>query len=558
MNNVISLKGFLLVVFLLNLLQGIFTPIIDDEAYYWMWSQRFSFGYFDHPPMIAILIKLSDFLLNNEIGARFLTVLFNTIAAYFYWQILEPKTKKEQLIFLLLYFSIPLIQVFSFVSTPDAPLLFFTILYLYVLKKYLINKKFSWSILLGVCFAGIMYSKYHGVLVLLFTLLPIFNKLYKTPNFYFAIFLSLILYSPHFWWLVANDFPPIAYHFVDRSAEEVYSISHTLIYIGTALIAFSGLLFIYIPGAIKSRNRQNLFEISVFWLVIGPFLFFLISTLKDTTQAQWLLISYVGLGILVYNYLIKLEQLKLFYILSGITAGLLIIARVVIMIPIISPLYRTKDFGTKLSTLVKTDIVAFERYQEASIFEFYNQDKQGVVYRTLGNRNSQFTVWDDESLLNQPFTFVSPWLDSPVYFTALKGRSYFVNYVEGYQPMHHSKANFITIDNTEILDNYLEIKKNNSHQLIIEISDINIDLIKNKDYRIAIYITKDKQYNIVEEFQIPIESLMIPNSNEQIYQFTININTNLTQGDYVAYIGVTPKQVMTKFQSNPLKIKVIE
>ena len=84
MNNVISVKGFLLVVFLLNLLQGIFTPIIDDEAYYWMWSQRFSFGYFDHPPMIAIWIKLSDFLLNNEIGARFFTVLFNTIAAYFY------------------------------------------------------------------------------------------------------------------------------------------------------------------------------------------------------------------------------------------------------------------------------------------------------------------------------------------------------------------------------------------------------------------------------------------------------------------------------------------
>ena len=30
-------------------------PLIDDEAYYWLWAQRLDWGYLDHPPLIAWL-----------------------------------------------------------------------------------------------------------------------------------------------------------------------------------------------------------------------------------------------------------------------------------------------------------------------------------------------------------------------------------------------------------------------------------------------------------------------------------------------------------------------
>jgi predicted membrane-bound mannosyltransferase len=43
-------------------------PIFPDEAYYWEWSRRLAAGYFDHPPAIALLIRLGGVLL-EPIGA---------------------------------------------------------------------------------------------------------------------------------------------------------------------------------------------------------------------------------------------------------------------------------------------------------------------------------------------------------------------------------------------------------------------------------------------------------------------------------------------------------
>src|SRR4051794_17872960 len=34
------------------------TDITYDEAYYWTWSRALGLGYFDHPPMVAWLIRL--------------------------------------------------------------------------------------------------------------------------------------------------------------------------------------------------------------------------------------------------------------------------------------------------------------------------------------------------------------------------------------------------------------------------------------------------------------------------------------------------------------------
>src|SRR5205814_7851837 len=33
-------------------------PVFPDEAYYWEWSRRLAPGYFDHPPGIALLIRI--------------------------------------------------------------------------------------------------------------------------------------------------------------------------------------------------------------------------------------------------------------------------------------------------------------------------------------------------------------------------------------------------------------------------------------------------------------------------------------------------------------------
>ena len=42
----------------LRLVAAAFTPITFDEAYYWMWSKHLAGGYYDHPPMVAVVIRL--------------------------------------------------------------------------------------------------------------------------------------------------------------------------------------------------------------------------------------------------------------------------------------------------------------------------------------------------------------------------------------------------------------------------------------------------------------------------------------------------------------------
>jgi hypothetical protein len=39
---------------LLLVIQAINTDLIGDEAYYWMFSENLDWGYFDHPPMVAV------------------------------------------------------------------------------------------------------------------------------------------------------------------------------------------------------------------------------------------------------------------------------------------------------------------------------------------------------------------------------------------------------------------------------------------------------------------------------------------------------------------------
>jgi len=59
---------------------------MSDEAYYWSYSQRLDWGYLDHPPMIAVLIKLGSSLFGGELGVRIVPILLSVSSVYI-WQI---------------------------------------------------------------------------------------------------------------------------------------------------------------------------------------------------------------------------------------------------------------------------------------------------------------------------------------------------------------------------------------------------------------------------------------------------------------------------------------
>ena len=68
-------RWFLSFWFLINLLQAKFTNLHYDEAYYWLYSKVLSWGYFDHPPMIAVSSKIGDLLSHTTLGLRIIPVI---------------------------------------------------------------------------------------------------------------------------------------------------------------------------------------------------------------------------------------------------------------------------------------------------------------------------------------------------------------------------------------------------------------------------------------------------------------------------------------------------
>ena len=90
--NLLNNPYFLLgIVVFVNLLQSTFTELANDEAYYWVFSQNLDWGYFDHPPLSAVLVGMGYFFLKNELGVRLFIVIANAISIWCIWKTVNPK-----------------------------------------------------------------------------------------------------------------------------------------------------------------------------------------------------------------------------------------------------------------------------------------------------------------------------------------------------------------------------------------------------------------------------------------------------------------------------------
>ena len=152
----------------INIIQAYTTELLDDEAYYWVYSRYPAWGYFDHPPMIAILIKAGYAIFPNELGVRLFMALANTATIFVISKLINERNDK---LFYSIAASIALAHIGGMIAVPDIPLLFFVVLFFWVYSKFIEKMNFLNCLLLGIIIALMLYTKYHGILVVLFTLL---------------------------------------------------------------------------------------------------------------------------------------------------------------------------------------------------------------------------------------------------------------------------------------------------------------------------------------------------------------------------------------------------
>jgi 4-amino-4-deoxy-L-arabinose transferase-like glycosyltransferase len=259
---------FLVAILVLNLFQAGYTQIIFDEAYYWYYAEDLAWGYFDHPPMVAFLIWLGSLLFEGELGIRFVSCLLGAGTMIVLWLSIDSPKKNESIPhFFILLLSMPLLHAYGFLTLPDTPLLFFTALFFLTYKKFLTSSSFITAFFLGLLMAALMYSKYHGVLVIFFVFLSNL-RLAKNPFAWFAVLIALLSYSPHLFWLFENNFVSIKYHLFERPNRPYEFFDFTLGYI-LNLIAIFGLPFFWIYKALFNSRSSNLFMRSLLFVSYG-------------------------------------------------------------------------------------------------------------------------------------------------------------------------------------------------------------------------------------------------------------------------------------------------
>jgi Dolichyl-phosphate-mannose-protein mannosyltransferase len=390
---------FLIIFFVINILQSNYTSLFEDEAYYWVWSKNLAFGYFDHPPLVAIWIKISSFFFDSELGVRFLSTISFSLMLIFIWLIIEHKDKWEYVwLFFLLIISMAFLNIFGFITTPDTPLLLFVSVFLYAYKRFLLKQNVSNTLFFGFSMAAMLYSKYHGILVIIFIVFSNLSLL-KQKRFWMAGLFGFFLFLPHLYWQYINDFPSFVYHLKERG-KKLYSIENTIMFF-VNIIAIVGITFPIVYKAFFKQQSVSKFDRSLKFLIYGFVLFFFFSTFVSRPQAQWTGVILIPLIVITFPYFLKHQKERKWLVALGLIQLIIILTgrfflsnENVLSIQLEPHISRTWVPALKERTDSKP-IVFVNSYKNASVYNFYTGIKTHS-YSVLKGRKSQYDLLDFE------------------------------------------------------------------------------------------------------------------------------------------------------------------
>ncbi|MEC8425687.1 MAG: glycosyltransferase family 39 protein, partial [Myxococcota bacterium] len=184
----------LLVGLLVRLAVGDTLELAEDEAYYWVWSQALAWGYFDHPPGIAAVIRGGTALLGDtELGVRIGCALLG-----FATGIAAVDLSRQRGVAALALTTLPLTALGGVLATPDVPLVAAWTLGLWAAAR-------RWWPLVGIAAGLAMLSKYTGVLLLPLLVLGAGPRAWRRPGPWLAAAIAALVYAPNAAWNIAHD-----------------------------------------------------------------------------------------------------------------------------------------------------------------------------------------------------------------------------------------------------------------------------------------------------------------------------------------------------------------
>jgi hypothetical protein len=330
-----------------------FLELGNDEVYYWTYAQHLEWNYFDHPPMVALLIRLST--LNLHLQSEFFIRLgaigcaaLNTWLVY----LTGTRIRNERtgwyaalLYTSSIYFSI----IAGTFILPDAPQMVFWVLSVWLMVQILDEslprrKRDRLQILLGVTIGCCIMSKVHGIFlwvgwgafVLFFR-----RDLLRSPALYISAFISLLIFSPIFFWNLQHHFVTYSFHnkrvgFLGRKLDTdslLQQVLGSVFYNNPVNFA----LYIIALVALARRKFSMGNGYAALFLLLGlPLIgILLFLSLFSETLPHWSGPAYLGIVFITASWL-ETKPGPEIQIPAGLKAALTLFAAIVVMgIPLI-------------------------------------------------------------------------------------------------------------------------------------------------------------------------------------------------------------------------------
>ena len=297
---------------LINFAYNATLPLHFDEAYYWVWSQHLQGSYFDHPPMIAYLIRAATFLGHAEWQIRLAPLFCATLTGWGIWRLAgEMYGHQVACRALVIFLLSPLAQIDFTLATPDAPLILCWTAVVFFAYKAMLEGNHSYYILLGLAGGFALLSKYTAVLILpaflLFLCFSSRRSELKGWGPYAAIGLTFVIFLPVILWNANHDWASFQFqlnHGMDgeRRVNFVTFAEYLGVQAGALNPVFFFTLLYLVVGKFRSLITEDR-QAFLLWPCLTVLLIFGYAALFKRVEGNWAAPAYVTGIILIARWL---------------------------------------------------------------------------------------------------------------------------------------------------------------------------------------------------------------------------------------------------------------
>jgi len=284
-----------------HLFLAYYFELIDDEAYYNLWSSFLSFGYYDHPPMIAWWIYAGKLVFGEAaVGVRLFACFAFFVVSILVARITLLLGGRDQIFISVILFNIMIpVMGLGFIATPDAPLILFWVGAFWATLEGLFRKNSWYWLIVGFFVALAILSKFNALFYVLGLFgWSIFSKRGRdeliAPLIWVGVGIGLIILLPSIYWNYENDWIGLEKQF-GRLLNKTVGLYFLFEFLLSIVIFTTPLAFIFsILGFFKKFEFRSL----VLWTHLPIFLYFLNHSLTERIQGNWIIMLFPLLAIL--------------------------------------------------------------------------------------------------------------------------------------------------------------------------------------------------------------------------------------------------------------------